>query len=351
MNIYFTDIANIAAKLNHTDFENKNILITGASGMIGSCIVDTLIYLAETKKININIYAMSRNLKKLEHRFNKHLDKQLLHLIEHDVTCPLIIKDKIDYIIHAASNTHPIEYSSDPIGTIMTNVLGTYNLLEFQRQNHECRILLTSSVEIYGNNETNTPMSEKDFGYIDCNTLRAGYPESKRTSEALLQAYIEKYKLDGVIARLCRVYGPTLENDDSKAMTQFIKNAVNNKNIVLKSSGEQMYSYIYTADAVSAILKILIDGTSGEAYNISDEKSNISLKNAAEYLSEISKTEVVFSLATATESKGYSKAVNAIINADKIKKLGWSAEVNIYDGLRRTVTFLKESAINDRVGQ
>lgn len=328
--------------------DGKSVLITGASGMIGSYLVDMLHYRNHHFQANINIYALSRNKQKLENRFRSILEDgdSFFHMIEHDI-CQSLEKltntvNSLDYVIHAASNTHPLEYATDPVGTIITNVLGTMNLAEFARQHAlESRLVLLSSVEIYGENRGDVKgFEEKCMGYIDCNTLRAGYPESKRVCESLLQAYIEQYKMDGVIVRLSRVYGPNVENDDSKAMTQFIRNAVEGNNIVLKSEGKQLYSYTYIGDACLAILKIMSSAGCGEAVNVSDPKGDARLIDIAEILAGLSNTHVVYEVPDKTEKKGYSTATMAVMDGQKYRSLGGVVRIPIEEGLKRTMQLM-----------
>ena len=149
-----------------------------------------------------------------------------------------VIQNDVDYVIHLASNTHPLQYSLDPIGTITTNVFGTYNTLEFAKKQHAVRYAFASSNEIYGENRGDKELFDESYcGYIDSNTLRAGYPESKRCSEALCQAFNKQENIDVVIPRLTRSYGPTMLMSDTKAISQFIKKALANEDIVLKSEG------------------------------------------------------------------------------------------------------------------
>ena len=144
-------------------------------------------------------------------------------------------------------------------------------------QSHQRR-KRNNEVYIYGENKGDTDKFDESYlGYINCNTSRAGYPESKRLCEALCQSYISQYDMDIVIGRLSRVYGPTMADDDSKALAQFMRNALNNEDIVLKSEGNQLYSYLYVSDVVSAMLFLINYGKSGEAYNISDKKLNNNL--------------------------------------------------------------------------
>ena len=155
-------------------------------------------------------------------------------------------------------------YASDPVGTVATNIIGTNNLLKFAAETGCERFVFLSSVEIYGENRGDTEYFTEDYlGYIDCNTLRAGYPESKRCGEALCQAYIRKENMDIVIPRLARSYGPTMLRSDTKAISQFIGNGVRKENIVLKSAGTQLYSYTYVSDAVSGVLYCLLRGECG----------------------------------------------------------------------------------------
>ena len=182
---------------------------------------------------------------------------------------------------------------------------------------------------------------EESCGYIDCNTLRAGYPESKRCGEALCQAYRKQKGMDIVIPRLTRSYGPTFLETDTKAISQFIKKGVQGEDIILKSAGTQFYSYTYVADAVSGLLTVLLKGEDGEAYNIADESSDITLRDLAELIAGISGKEVRFEIPDAVEAAGYSKATKARLDGHKLQALGWQPQYDIRTGIERTITILK----------
>ncbi len=205
--------------------------------------------------------------------------------------------------------------------------------------------MFASSVEVYGENRGDVEKFDESYlGYIDCNTPRAGYPESKRCGEALCQAYKKRYGLDVVIPRLSRIYGPTMLSDDSKASSQFIRKAIAGENIVLKSAGEQFYSYTYVTDAVSALLTVLLKGENGEAYNIADENSDIRLKDMAKLCAEAVGTKVVFEIPDANEAAGYSKSTVARLSNEKIKGLSWQAETNIESGIKKTIDIYGSSS-------
>lgn len=343
--LYLQDLKNISQQIYNWNFiKNKTVFISGACGMIGSCIVDALMYRNKIYKDNCTIIANGRNENKLKERFKDYLSSENFKYYIQDINEEIKMEQNIDYIIHAASNTHPIAYSHDPVGTITTNVIGTNNLLDYAVKNKIQKFVFLSTVEIYGENRGDIEKFTEDYlGYINCNTVRAGYPESKRTGETLCQAYASKYNLHILIPRLPRVYGPTMLTTDSKAMSQFIKNAVNDDNIVLKSEGNQYFSYLYVADVVSGILTILRDGAPGEAYNLASESSNITLKELANIIADFNNKRVIFEIPNEEEKKGYSTATKAIMDSTKIERdLKWASMYNIKDGINRTIEILKD---------
>ena len=248
----------------------------------------------------------------------------------------------VDYVFHAASNTHPVAYANDPIGTVVTNIIGLDNLLHFASE-HGCRrFLFASSNEIYGENRGDAELFDEQYcGYIDCNTLRAGYPEGKRAGEALCQAYIRQKGLDVVIPRFTRSFGPSLLATDTKALSQFIRKGIERADIVLKSAGTQFFSYTYVCDAVSGLLYCLLKGTSGEAYNIADVSCDITLRDLAQTIADLVGTKVVFDLPDAVEAAGFSKATKARLDSTKLQGLGWKAQFDMKTALEHTIEVMR----------
>lgn len=344
--IYQQDIESVWKLGNFNKLEGSRILITGATGMIASVIIDILMHynnIINNSSQGIHILAISRNEEKARERFASYWDSDFFTYFSHDISQPLLELGDIDYILHAASNTHPRAYATDPIGTITTNVSGTYELLSYAAEHHCRRFLCFSSVEIYGESRKDVDKFEESYlGYIDCNTVRAGYPESKRLSESLCNAFSAQNGQDFVIGRFSRVYGPTMGIDDSKAIAQFIRKAAAGEDIVLKSEGNQLYSYTYVVDAAVAALYLLLYGKSGEAYNVADENSEITLKELAGILAEAAGSRVVFELPDAVEKAGYSTATKALLDTKKINELGWRAQTPIKEGLEKTVQILRD---------
>lgn len=324
--------------------KDKSLMLSGATGLIGSFLVDVILEKNISDNLNCTVYALVRNEQRAKERFVKFSGDCHLKFISYDVRFPLKASHvgNVDYILHLASNTHPILYATDPIGTITTNIIGLQNMLEFAVEHNTTRFIFASSNEVYGENRGDVEIFDEEYcGYIDCNTLRAGYPESKRCGEALCQAYKSQKGLNVGIARITRTYGPTMSMADTKAVSQFIKKGIAGEDIILKSAGTQYYSYTYMSDAVSGLLWIMLAGENGEAYNVADETGDIMLKDLATNIASINGRNVVFEIPDAVEAAGYSKATKARLNGTKLKKLGWTPEYNIKTGMERTIAILK----------
>lgn len=330
---YYESLQEVAKEIK---IHSGKILITGASGLIGSTMIETLLSANEKYEGNNTIFALGRNRDVLEKRFGNRVEYLIQNIID-----PISSQYDFDYIFHFASNADPVKYAIEPVETILTNIIGTKNVLEYCRSNKKCRVIFSSSFEVYGRIENVEKYSEEQIGILDFSILRNGYSESKRLSEMLLRSYCDEYDVDGIIARLSSVYGPNMTSTDSKAHAQFIRNGVSGEDIVLKSKGEQKRSYTYVLDAVSALLFLAIKGTRGEAYNIANSKSVSSIAELASLVARIAGTKVVHSIPDSIEQKGFSKPQDCILNIEKIEKLGWQGRVALDDGVSETIDSLK----------
>lgn len=340
---YADDVRRVASlDLPWKKLRGKSLLITGGTGLIGSFLIDVL----KAADICGRVFLFGRSEEKAKARFAEYWDSEWLKFVKWDAAAsemPLI-ESPVDFVLHLASNTHPVAYATDPIGTITTNVLALNNLLSLAANKKSERFLFASSNEIYGENRGDVELfNEKYCGYIDCNTLRAGYPEAKRCGEALCQAYIKQKGLDCVIARLTRTYGPTVLPTDTKAISQFFYNALSGEDIVLKSDGKQYYSYQHVADSVSGLLTVLLKGVTGEAYNIADGSGDITLRDLARLIAAGAGTKVVFDLPDAVESAGFSKATKARLDGGKLKLLGWLPAYDVYHGVEVNYRILRKA--------
>ena len=336
--LYLEDLAQAAAVIP-AEADHKAVLITGASGLIGSFLTDAFLYANQHKGMGIHVYAMGRNLQKLQTRFVGHEADEKQTLIAGDILAPLDDELSFDYIIHLASNADPKAYAAHPAGTITTNVIGTYNVLEYAKKHPGCRVFLASTMEVYGTMPPGNITTEDEFGLIDFNKVRSGYPEGKRTSELMLRGYAEEYGIEGAVGRLGYIYGPTMTETDSKVVAQFIRKAMAREDIVLKSKGEQKRSYCYISDAAAGVLTVLFKGETG-AYNIANRNSNVTICGMAKTAAELAGTKVIFDLPEADEKKGFSVSQDALLNEDKLLNLGWTPRYTLEDGLKRTIRIL-----------
>jgi len=326
--IAYEDVVKVAALPYDWDkLAHKTILLSGGTGLIGSFLCDVFRYRNEKFHSDIKLISLSRK--------GGSSDDTVTYLSA-DVNKPIAMDDHVDYVLHLASNTHPKQYGEDPVGTITTNVFGCYHLLELAKKLN-ARFLLASSVEIYGQGDA-FPMDETFSGYLDPNQARSGYNEAKRVCEALCQSYIKQYGMDCVIVRLARVFGVD-KKADTKAMSQFLDKAVAGENIILNSKGSQRYSFCYVADAASGILKVLLNGECGSAYNISADDEGKTLGDYAEFLADLAGVEVRYQL---QNDAAASKATFALLNNTKIKSIGWEPLYSVSDGLLRTYKLMNK---------
>ena len=158
----------------------------------------------------------------------------------------------------------------------------------------------------------------------------------------MCNAYREAKGIDFVTARFCRLYGEEMPEEDSKAISQFIRNAANYKDIVLKSAGIQEFSYLCISDAITALLTIMLKGKNGEAYNVADSQQNATLSLLASMCAEIGGVRVIKGLQDEQEKKGASTFSNVKLDASKLYNLGWEARVDLKHGLQETILSLRQ---------
>ncbi len=297
-----------------------NILVTGATGLIGSCLIEVLMLHPDKDYV---VYASGRNEERAKERFKRFItDKEHFRFFKYDVTKPLKGDVHFDYIIHAASNASPNFFSTKPVEIIKSNINGVINLVDYGLEHGLKRLLFVSSGEIYGEGDGRV-FTEDYSGYINPLSPRSCYPQSKRMAETMCIAYAQEYDVDVVIARPSHTYGPHFTESDNRVYAQFIRNVLKNEDIVMKSSGTQFRSWCYVVDCVSALLYILLKGENRQAYNIADNSSNISIKNLAEMIAGIGGKDVVYKLPEDVEKEGYNLVTQSVFSTQKTEALGW----------------------------
>ena len=340
-NIVKADIEKIAsAPLSWEKLQGKTVLVTGATGFIGSFIIHSLMKKWADDGLDVKILALVRNADRARQTYGDYEAKGRLDFLVQDVCAPLPTDKKADYIIHCASNAAPKEYSMYPVETMKTNFSGTLNLLDYAKAVDASGFLYVSTIEVYGTTRGVDKIDEDTYGTIDAMKVRSCYPLSKKGCETLCVSYSDEYGVPVKIGRLSYIFGPGMREGDSKIVAVFPKCIADGENIVMKSKGEQLRSYTYVTDAITALFTVLLDGESGEAYNIASTKCITTIAGIAQTLVDSypeKGLKVIFDLPTEAEAKGFSLIENAVLDSSKLEALGWESQTDLKTGLMRVV--------------
>lgn len=317
----------------------KRVLVTGASGLIGAYCVEALTHLNEGLLSDpVIVYALARNEERLRQRFPHLQGRPDFVPIIQDVSAPLPDLGTVDYIIHAASDASPKAYLQDPMGTIRANVLGTMHLLELARKGSG-RLLFLSSGTVYGQSSKDAPITESSFGVSDPCDPRACYGESKRMGETLCSASYRQYGTDALIARISHTYGPGADLKDGRVFSDFMADALAGRDICIKGDGLGQRPFCYIADMAAGLLLLLLQGTSGEAYNVgADEEMAIGdLAKLIAGLHSDGRVKAVFApdqrvASPAPREKGH-------FDISKLRALGWNPATRPSEGFKRMYAY------------
>lgn len=331
----------IASDLEWSRLEGKTILVTGANGFLPAYMVETILYLNEIKfKNKAKVIALVRNINKAKLRFDIYNKRNDLEFLVQDVCDPINLMDKIDFIIHAASQASPKYYGVDPVGTLNPNVIGTNNLLQLAYKKLVESFLFFSSGEIYGDvKENQIPTTEKDYGYLDPTQIRSCYAESKRMGENMCISWLHQYGIPIKIVRPFHTYGPGMALDDGRVYADFVADIISNRDIVMKSDGAASRAFCYITDATIAFFTVMLKGENGEAYNVSNSNCEIKILDLAKILVDLiplKKLKVI-----RDESNRTSYLRNPITrncpDSSKIISLGWRTNIGLKEGFNRTI--------------
>lgn len=330
--------------INWERFRNKTVLITGATGRLGMYFVEAISKANIEWNLNIIILVHARNGKKLKKVFGESLKLPYIHTLEQDIINPVIWKGEVHYIIHTAGLASPKDFTKYPVDTLWGHVQGTHNILELAKEKRTEKVLYVSTVEIYGECENNEEIRENDMGILHCDSSRACYPEAKRLCETMLAAYEAQYGISYVGVRLCHTFGPGILLNDGRAFSEFIRNVIEEEDIVLESDGSAIRSYTYVADAVGAMLLALTKGKE-HYYNIANLDNLISIRDLAGLiagLDEKGKVKVRFS-DQKNKNYNYLPFKLGIMNVERIKELGWKPQIGIEDAFRYTLESFRQN--------
>ena len=322
-------------------FEESIIFVTGATGLIGSLLVKSLLEYKFRNKTNTKILAFVRNLEKAKVMFG---DNDV-NFIVGDITTPIVIKEKIDFIFHCASVTTSKYMVTNPVETLHTSIGGTKNILELAKKHSIKSMVYVSSMEVYGiTKDSDNPITEEKLGHIDLTNVRSSYSEGKRICELICNSYHSEYGVNVKIARLAMTFGPGVPSTDNRMPMQFAKSAISGKDIVLHTKGDSISNFCYTTDAIRGLFIVLLKGKPGKAYNVCNDYETRAVKDIASLVAhEIANDEikVVFEI---TESNvfGFAPKTEMRLNSNRLRSLGWKADIDMKSAFQNLIEYLKQ---------
>ncbi|MBD5157463.1 MAG: NAD-dependent epimerase/dehydratase family protein [Butyrivibrio sp.] len=335
------DLENIAeSSLPFEELYGSAVLVTGATGLVGSQAVKALLTMNRLKNAGIKVLAMVRSEEKARRTYEGFESEDLSFLVQ-DVTEPIDASVSADYIIHTASPTSSKFFVEKPVETIKMAVDGTDNILSFAARTKAKGVVYLSSMEVYGVTDPGLScVRESDLGYIDILNVRSSYSEGKRICECLCASYAKEYGVPVRIARLAQTFGAGIPYEENRVFAQFAKSAINKTDIVLHTEGNSVGNYCYTRDVIKAVLLLLIRGEAGEAYTVTNEESNTTIKGMAQMVADRiagGGIKVVFDIPKDALTYGYAPDVKMQLNADKLRSLGWEPEIGLCETYERMI--------------
>lgn len=311
--------------------QGQSFIVTGATGLIGSCLVRRLQELNRAEGLGIHVICVVRNVAKAETMFGKESDEISYYEYDFASDKPFCPPQHADYLVHLAAPTASKYFVEQPVETFCTTLFGTQQVLRYaEQQGKQLKgMLYVSTLEMYGTVlDDSKPLTEDCQGYLDPMQARSSYPMAKRAAECLCHAYSAEHGVRVMTARLAQTFGEGITENDNRVFAQFARSARADKDIVLHTEGKLCRCYCYTADAVEAMLYILLRGESGMAYNVANEDTYISIRDMAEMVCREfgKKMKVRIEL---KEGMGYSPTTYLRLDTSRLKALGWRPTHNL----------------------
>ena len=322
--------------IDWNQFRGGTVLITGSTGLIGQNLVNALAYSNQEKGLDIKFILPVRNMEAATKLFGW-TGAEIIH---YELGTELKLDTSIDYIVHLASPTNSKFFTEKPVYTMVANIEGTRALLEWAKVHLVKKFVNLSTMEVYGFPEKGHKVKESELGAFETMNARNSYPVAKIACEALCNSYWIQYGVPAVILRATQTFGPGVKYDDGRVFAQFMRCAIEKKDIVLNSAGLTERSYLYTADAVSAILVSLLKAEPGQAYTVANPDTYCSIKDMAQMVSDeiaAGQIKVVFDIAEDIEKLGYAATLFMDLDVGKIKELGWRPSVDLKTMFERMI--------------
>lgn len=317
--------------------QGKTVLVTGATGLIGRTLVRALLHRSESFHDGITVVAPVRSMEKARKLF---ADSAALKLIEGSMEALPAVAGPVDYVIHCACPTDSGFFLNHPVDTIQTILEGTKNILELAREKEAKGVVFLSSMEVYGRIDSEVLLGEDTMGTIDLMSPRSSYPLAKRMAENLCCSYWSQYGVPAMVCRLAQTFGPGVSGDDKRVFAYMARCALDGRNIELATSGAKKNMYLYTADAVTAILTILLCGKPATAYNAANSQTYCSIKEMGQAVADaFGKGDVqVKTNVNAEQSAKYRPNSYLWLDTARLQSLGWKPTVGLMEMYERMMS-------------
>jgi nucleoside-diphosphate-sugar epimerase len=344
------DLDTIAsADLPWEQLRGSHILVTGATGLVGSMAVKALACCNRRRDLGMTILPMIRSREKAQKVFGELAGREDIRFVEGDILQQIHTDEPVDYILHGASVTASKTFVTQPVETISTAVTGTERLLMLAREKKVKSMVYISSMEAFGITDPSlTSVREEDLGYIDVMNVRSSYSESKRMCEVLCASYAHEYQVPVRVARLAQTFGAGVSKEEGRVFAQFAKSALSGTDIVLHTKGESTGNYCYTMDAVLGILTILLKGNAGEVYTVANPSTTIRIRDMAQMVCDTladGKIKVIFDIPEDALTYGYAPDVAMHLNSDKLQSLGWKPVYDLPQMYERLAASFQEQGL------
>lgn len=333
-------------KTKYSDLAGKTILITGSTGLIGSNLIKTLLNQQRSLIKPVKIIAFARDEEKAKKIFGTDYDK--IQWFIGDIETPIILRENVNYIVHAASQTSSKAFVDRPVETIKTAIAGTVNMLQLAKDKKVEKFLYLSTMEVYGTPITDEKINETHSTNLNTLSIRSCYPESKRLCENLCISYMGEYGVPVNIIRLTQTFGPGVAYNDGRVFADFARCVIENRDIVLHTKGETKRNYLYTEDAINAILIVLLYGKNGEAYNAANESTYCSIAEMAYMVANrCANASIKVKIEDNAENNfGFAPTLRMNLDTSKLEYLGWKATTGLkvmFDNLIEDMRINKNS--------
>jgi len=310
-------------------FEKKRILVTGGAGFLGSHLCEKLIDKGNEVICLDNYYTGSKN------NISHLLSNENFELLRHDICFPLYVE--VDEIYNLACPASPIHYQYDPVQTTKTSVHGSINMLGLaKRQN--AKIFQASTSEVYGDPEIH-PQNESYWGRVNPIGRRSCYDEGKRCAETLFFDYYRQHKLKIKIGRIFNTYGPRMHPNDGRVVSNFITQALKNKDITIYGDGKQTRSFCFVDDLINAILLIMNSNNDFTGPINIGNPNEFTIQELADKIVDLtnSKSQIIFKSLPEDDPKQRKPDISLAK-----EKINWEPTTGLIDGLKETINYFEK---------